>query len=730
MSEDHGGTLPGYTSRQLSPNISLPLSRPAVVKPAFFARLVLCFSFSLLLPAVVPTFADGPADNNAESVRPIPPPGIELDPAEVDQLTDRCNRVRSAWTKRLAAADRAVQSAKRWQKAGAENDRQALDRLTPEILVFPRAIEMALEMNQFYRPTDVDAAKMLLEEAELRIQRSGESLQWSQVVGLDNGSHRQLHVGGYLSKIDGSFQPYALVIPPGFTAGDSRPRRLDIWFHGRGEKLSELNFLDGGRKNAGQYTPADTFVLHPYGRYSNAFKFAGEIDVLEALDHVKQSLPVNDQRVAVRGFSMGGAACWQFATHYAGRFFAANPGAGFSETPEFLKSFQGEDLSPTPEYQRTLWQLYDCPPWARNLVHCPTVAYSGEIDRQKQAADVMEAALAEHGIDLVHIIGPDTDHKIHRDSKTEIARRMNSIAASLDDETPESIDFTTYTLRYHKMHWVDVQGLERHWQKATVKATADEDGKIEVATENVSALRLNFQPGKWDGTLPCDITIHIDDDELAAGNVRSDRSFEVDLIKRDAHWMVVDALPTGLRKRPGIQGPIDDAFMNSFLFVLPTGESSDPELQSWTEAESRHAREHWRKHFRGDVRVVKDRELTKQQIQQHHLILFGDSESNSVIGRLADSLPVRWNGDAIELGQQRYPRDNHAIAMVYPNPLQPDRYIVLNSGFTFREYDYLNNARQTPKLPDWAVIDISQGATSRDPGRIIAADFFDESWQP
>jgi hypothetical protein len=48
---------------------------------------------------------------------------------------------------------------------------------------------------------------------------------------------------------------------------------------------------------------------------------------------------------------------------------------------------------------------------------------------------------------------------------------------------------------------------------------------------------------------------------------------------------------------------------------------------------------------------------------------------------------------------------------------------------TFREYDYLNNARQVPKLPDWAVIDLRQAPDARWPGRIADADFFDEHWQ-
>jgi hypothetical protein len=66
---------------------------------------------------------------------------------------------------------------------------------------------------------------------------------------------------------------------------------------------------------------------------------------------------------------------------------------------------------------------------------------------------------------------------------------------------------------------------------------------------------------------------------------------------------------------------------------------------------------------------------------------------------------------------------------VYPNPLNPKRYIVINSSFTYREYDYLNNARQVAKLPDWAVIDLNQPKNARAPGGIPAAGFFNEAWQ-
>src|SRR5437667_3202885 len=148
----------------------------------------------------------------------------------------------------------------------------------------------------------------------------------------------------------------------------------------------------------------------------------------------------------MRGFSMGGAACWQFATHYPSMWAAAAPGAGFAEAAEFLRVFQKENVQPTP-WEKKLWHLYDCTDYAVNLFNCPTVAYSGEIDSQKQAADIMGKALAAEGIEMVHIIGPKTAHSYHPDSKREINRRIDHIAARGRNPVPGHVRFTTWTLR-------------------------------------------------------------------------------------------------------------------------------------------------------------------------------------------------------------------------------------------------------------------------------------------
>ena len=97
--------------------------------------------------------------------------------------------------------------------------------------------------------------------------------------------------------------------------------------------------------------------------------------------------------------------------------------------------------------------------------------------------------------------------------------------------------------------------------------------------------------------------------------------------------------------------------------------------------------------------------------------------------KIADRLPIRWDGQKVQVGGKSYPAAVHVPALIYPNPLNPGRYVVLNSGFTFREYDYLNNARQVPKLPDYGVVDVDVPVSSRAPGGIVTAGFFGEQWE-
>jgi len=633
--------------------------------------------------------ADGPSDNMVDQVRRVPKLGVEVSDADRQELTDGLKLLR---TKIEKLRDSKSPLAK---------------ELLPDVLIFHRAVDQALQYQEFFDAKDIVAAKALLQQGNQRADQLLEgNAPWTKQTGVV--------VRGYISKIDKTVQPYGLVIPASYKFDGSEKHRLDFWFHGRGEPLSEVNFLNDRSKNTGPISPDNTIVLHPYGRYCNANKLAGEIDSFEALDAVKKQYRIDPDRIAVRGFSMGGAACWQFAVHYPDQWFAANPGAGFSETPDFLLTFQKEKLTPT-WYERKLWRMYDCPGYAVNLGQLPTIAYSGDIDIQKQAADLMAAAFELEGMQLLHIIGPMTGHKIHPDSAKEIEARLTESAVRGINHSPSQLRFATFTLKYNQMHWLTIDGMNEHWEEARVAIRPDGD-VLNVATKNVSALTIHPPKG-----LPVRIRIRID-----AAPVQ-DLPESGEFVHSETGWKAGKL--SGLRKKHGLQGPIDDALMDSFIFVKPSGACRNETVDKWVRAELDHAVTHWRRQMRGDAIVKLDSEITAEDIAGSNLVLWGDGQANTVLAKIADKLPIRWTGAEVVVGDRSFDGAHHAPIAVYPNPLNPEKYVVLNSGFTYREYDYLNNARQVPKLPDWAVVDVRVPPSSRFPGKIVDADFFNERWE-
>jgi hypothetical protein len=283
--------------------------------------------------------ADGERDNQEDNVRRIPPPGVAVPDADKAELAAG-----------VEALGKEIESLRSELKG-----KPALD-LLPDVQIYHKAVKWALDYNEIFNVKEIPVAKKHLKTGLDRAKQLREGAPaWNTATGAVPR--------GYVSKIDGSIQPYGVFVPTTFKPESDHRHRVDTWFHGRGETLSELNFIEGVSKGGGPFTPPDSIVVQLYGRYCCANKLAGEVDLFEALDDVRKHYKIDENRIAVRGFSMGGAACWQFAVHFPGKWVAAAPGAGFSETPDFLKVFQNEKLKPTP-FEQTLWHMYDCTDYA------------------------------------------------------------------------------------------------------------------------------------------------------------------------------------------------------------------------------------------------------------------------------------------------------------------------------------------------------------------------------
>jgi hypothetical protein len=169
--------------------------------------------------------------------------------------------------------------------------------------------------------------------------------------------------------------------------------------------------------------------------------------------------------------------------------------------------------------------------------------------------------------------------------------------------------------------------------------------------------------------------------------------------------------------------------MDSFVVVLPSGRPWHEETGSWTTREADRFLKEWRNQFRGEARVVRDDQVSESEIGSASLVLWGDPGSNRLLARIADKLPILWDARTVRVGKRSFDSRHHLPVFIYPNPLNPARYVVVNSGFTFAHPRSSSNADQTPKLPDYAVVDVEGPPAVGANGEVVEAGFFDEQWR-
>src|SRR6185369_13174748 len=122
-----------------------------------------------------------------------------------------------------------------------------------------------------------------------------------------------------------------------------------------------------------------------------------------------------------------------------------------------------------------------------------------------------------------------------------------------------------------------------------------------------------------------------------------------------------------------------------------------------------------------------DTEVTEDDVRRCNLILFGDPGSNRWMSRVLPQLPIRWTKDELQAGKERHAAADHVPVLIHPNPLARGRYVVLNSGHTFREKEFASlNYLLFPRLGDWALLRISEKGLAE---TVLKAGYFDERWQ-
>jgi hypothetical protein len=164
--------------------------------------------------------------------------------------------------------------------------------------------------------------------------------------------------------------------------------------------------------------------------------------------------------------------------------------------------------------------------------------------------------------------------------------------------------------------------------------------------------------------------------------------------------------------------------------VRGTGTPWSKTQQAWSDFVLARFEGEFDKWLRGKIRIVDDKDVTQAMIEKSHLILFGDPGSNSLIAQVLEELPVSWTKTEITANGQTHDVNARGLAMIYPNPLNRRRYVVINSGHTFHEKQFkASNAQLYPRLGDFSILDIQPDDKGHFPETIIDSAIFDHSWK-
>ena len=557
-----------------------------------------------------------------------------------------------------------------------------------------------LRHEEWVRKTAIRDALNIVKIGNERIRRLTEG---EPAVPLKPGRH----VLAYRSAVDGSLQPYAVSLPEGWRPGETKRWPLYVVLHGRSDDMNEVSFF-ASHDGKPPVKDSDWIQLDVYGRGNNAYRWAGETDVFEALADVKKRFLIDERRVTLWGFSMGGAGAWHLGLQHPDLWSSVGAGAGFVDFYKYQKVDQ-----PLPDVQNKMLRIYDSIDYALNLFDVPFITYGGELDPQLASTLMMQDAAQELKAPLAMLIGHKMGHKFDdMNLKTFMAfHKAHSEQGRPEFPGRRELKFVTYTLKFNKCDWLRIEEQEEPYERTEVVSTFA-DGVLKVTTENIRA--LSVARGVADAIV-LDGGAKVMLAEAAGGDL-PDVYFQ---LEKDG-WRLLTyqeslafADNVNGHKRHGLQGPIDDAFAQPFVLVQGSGDAWNEAVDDWAAIELKRVATEWDRWFRGQPKVVLDRQLSDQDIASKNLVLFGDPGSNAVLAKVLGKLPVTWTKESITVAGQTWTAADHTPVLIFPNPLNPARYVVVNSGPTVKADEYSkSNAWFFPRLGDAAVLklDPARGA--------------------
>lgn len=546
----------------------------------------------------------------------------------------------------------------------------------------------------------------------------------------------------FRSEIDGSVQYYALrpaVSEDG--KAENAATGLPLIFTLHGASVEAI-----GQADAYQSKPWANIVA-PTNRRPYGFDWEdwGRLDAVEVLDQAISTLKPDERRLYLTGHSMGGHGTWQLGAHFAPRFAAIAPSAGWVS----FRSYTGAPASDSG------------------------TAIDEILRRAASPSDTL-ALKDNYGSLGVYILHGDLDDNV----PVEQAREMRKVLGGFHP------DFAYYE-RPGAGHWwgnqcVDwpplMEFIERHTQPAPrelrrVRFTTATPGISSAApiaaiweqSEQLkpSTIDLNVEPAKrlFSGATTNISVLVLDPSKLSApaanpGDPNAAAtvalapdqpiSIELDgqklsdvpwpsgplfLERRDGSWRVTEVKSDWIANHKGPQraGLFKSAFNHNVVLVAGTG--GTPEENAWALAKARSDSETFWYRGNGSLPVVLDTDFDPAKDIDRSVILYGNATTNKAWAPLLDSSPVNIKEGQVVVGDHRLSGADLAGLIIRPRPGSRIATVGAISGtgaVGMRAASRVPIFLSGVGIPDWVIF----GPESCEKGTagIRACGFFGNDW--
>ncbi|MCK9459099.1 MAG: prolyl oligopeptidase family serine peptidase [Proteobacteria bacterium] len=527
---------------------------------------------------------------------------------------------------------------------------------------------------------------------------------------------------GYASRYSYFPQMYSIYVPKKYDGAERLP--LIVSLHGGssnhnvwlalnlGNTVAVADYWDNFRTEYRAGRHPNAIVVAPDGLGQIRWRWSGEQDVLDVIDDVLANYNVDRDRIVISGLSNGGIGSYTIGLKHASRFSAVLPLSG---VVDWLNHYEAAGRHRRCE--KTVLANESAITYAENAQGTYLRFFHGVKDSgfSVEQTRSLQALLERLGIPFTYnefsALGHDLSHVLWRSLLVaDIAKkRARQIA-------PTEVRLVTASPRAVRQHWMSLDERIDHTRPARLVAQVVDGSRIDIETENAERVTIHFAENPVEPPFSVRIDGHVAYEGMPPprGALTFVLALAPGLGKGAAagapapvtpwwrEWDGATPLP-GTRKAGQVVGPIGDANYDPQVHVYGTQVAEDVPLlkraaqlgargwmAAWDYTEVRHP-------------VVADVDLTWEMLRDRAVVLYGNARNNSVLAAMGARLPIVVGEDYLELRGERLEGRGVGARFVCPNPLAPDRYLVVCAGTTAEAVE--RGGRLPIYLADYIVYD-------------------------